>query len=69
MTVRQILELVENGTITNLDTEIIVCSNNGGTFKIDPEYWELGEFGLDNDHIYEQINTQQSILKLYEETV
>jgi len=37
--------------------------------ELDPEYWELGEFGLDNDHIYEQINTQQSILKLYEETV
>ena len=36
MTVRQILELVENGTITNLDTEIIICANNGETFEIDP---------------------------------
>jgi hypothetical protein len=67
MTVRQIIELVNNGTITNLDTEIVICTNDN-YLEIDPEYWDLGEYGLDNDHIYERINTEQSILKLYEKT-
>lgn len=67
MTVRQIIELVNNGTITNLDTEIVICTNNS-CFETDPEYWDLGEYGLDNDHIYKQINTEQSILKIYEKT-
>lgn len=62
MTVQDILDLVESGTITNFKTEIVVDVGDNRYFEV--RYWELGEHGLDNEEVYKQIETRKSILIL-----
>lgn len=45
MTIRDLLLLIEDGEITNLDTEIVIQNKDGTTNFVDS--WNLYEYGLD----------------------
>jgi hypothetical protein len=45
MTIRDLFTLVEDGKITNLDTELVIKDESGITNFVDS--WELFEYGLD----------------------
>lgn len=62
MTIQDILELVESGEITNLDTEIVIDCGNNRYYKVC--YWDLIERGLSGEEIYQQIDAENSILVL-----
>jgi len=56
MTVRDILQWIVEGGITNLDTEIVLWNNETKEYFF-PEYCDFYEYGLDTD---------ASLNKLYE---
>lgn len=61
MTINDLLQLVQDGTITNMDTEIVIHTKDK---YYQCSWWDLGEYGLDHKEIYEEIKTKKSILIL-----
>lgn len=60
MTIQDILELVESGEITNLDTEIVIDCGDNRYYQV--SYWDLVEYGLSGEEVYQRIDTENSIL-------